>query len=68
MAEVEPIPLDDPLLSLDNVVITPHVGSASVATRAKMAEMAVESIVEALRGEMPSYCVNPEALSHRKQS
>jgi glyoxylate reductase len=66
VAEVEPIPLDDPLLSLDNVVITPHVGSASVATRSKMAEMAVESIVEALRAEMPSYCVNPEALSHRK--
>jgi glyoxylate reductase len=61
VAEVEPMPPDDPLLMLDNVIITPHVGSASVATRAKMAEMAVESILQALRGEMPSHCVNPEA-------
>ena len=67
VTEVEPIPLDDPLLTLDNVVITPHVGSASVATRARMAEMAVESILQALRGELPSNCVNPEALSRRKQ-
>ena len=64
--EVEPIPVDDPLLTLDNVVITPHVGSASVATRAKMAEMAVESILQALRGELPVRCVNPEALSRRR--
>jgi len=67
VAEVEPVPGDDPLLTLDNVVITPHVGSASVATRAKMAEMAVESIHQALRGELPAHCVNSEALSHRKQ-
>jgi glyoxylate reductase len=61
VAEVEPVPLDDPLLTLDNVVITPHIGSASVATRAKMAEMAVESVLQALRGGLPSHCVNPEA-------
>ncbi len=60
------MPLDDPLLTLDNVIVTPHIGSASVATRAKMAEMAVESILQALRGELPSHCVNPEAFSRRK--
>jgi glyoxylate reductase len=64
VAEVEPIPLDDPLLTLDNVVVTPHIGSASVATRKKMAEMAVESVLQALRGEMPSRCINPEAFPH----
>jgi len=68
VAEVEPIPVDDPLLSLDNVVLTPHIGSASVATRARMAEMAVESVLQALRGEMPSNCVNAEAFSRRKQA
>jgi glyoxylate reductase len=68
VAEVEPIPLDDPLLTLNNVVITPHVGSASVATRAKMAEMAVESILQAFRGETATHCVNPEALSRRKRT
>ncbi len=66
VAEVEPMPLDDPLLTLDNVIVTPHIGSASVATRAKMAEMAVESILQALRGDLPSHCVNPEAFSRRK--
>ncbi len=68
VAEIEPIPLDDPLLTLDNVVVTPHIGSASVATRARMAEMAVESVLQALRGEMPSNCVNAEAFSRRKQA
>jgi len=68
VAEIEPIPLDDPLLTLDNVVVTPHIGSASVATRARMAEMAVENVLQALRGEMPSNCVNAEAFSRRKQA
>jgi glyoxylate reductase len=68
VAEIEPIPVDDPLLTLDNVVVTPHIGSASVATRARMAEMAVESVLQALRGELPSNCVNAEAFSRRKQA
>jgi glyoxylate reductase len=61
VAEEEPVPLDDPLLTLDNVTITPHVGSASVATRGKMAAMAVENVLAALRGEQPPNCVNPQA-------
>jgi len=65
VAEEEPIPLDDPLLTLDNVTITPHVGSASVATRGKMAAMAVENVLAVLRGEQPPNCVNPEAARPR---
>jgi glyoxylate reductase len=65
VAEEEPIPLGDPLLTLDNVTITPHVGSASVATRGKMAAMAVENVLAALRGEQPPNCVNPEAVRPR---
>jgi glyoxylate reductase len=61
VAEEEPIPVDDPLLTLDNVTITPHVGSASVATRGKMAATAVENVLAVLRGEPPPNCVNPEA-------
>ncbi len=68
VAEVEPIPLDDPLLALDNVIITPHIGSASVATRRKMADMAVESVLRALADEMPPRCINPEAFSRRKSA
>ncbi len=67
VAETEPIPPDEPLLRLDNVVITPHVGSAGVATRRKMAEMTVESVLQALRGELPQHCINPEALARRKR-
>lgn len=61
VTEIEPIPLDDPLLTLSNVVITPHISSASVATREKMARMAVENVVAVLQGERPPHCVNPEA-------
>jgi glyoxylate reductase len=48
------------LLALENVVLVPHVGSASVAARTKMAVMAAENLIVALRGERPSYVVNPE--------
>jgi glyoxylate reductase len=62
VTEVEPIPADDPLLNLDNLVITPHIASASFDTRRKMALMAAENLLAGLRGEVPPHCVNPEAL------
>ena len=60
VTEVEPIKPDDPLLKLPNVVITPHIGSASHATRLRMAEMAVDNLIEALAGRMPRFCANPQ--------
>ncbi len=62
VTEVEPIPADDPLLTLDNVVITPHIASASFSTRKNMALMAAENLLAGLKGETPPNCVNPEAL------
>jgi len=59
---VEPLPRDDPLLSLDNILVTPHIGSASVDTRARMASLAVDNLVAFFRGERPPFCVNPEVL------
>ncbi|MEN3184124.1 MAG: glyoxylate reductase [Atribacterota bacterium] len=56
--EVEP-----ELLELDNVVLAPHIGSASYATRTKMAIMAAENLVRALRGEIPPNLVNPEVVN-----
>ena len=59
---VEPIPQDDPLLNLDNIIITPHIASASFATRTEMAIMAVENLIAGLRGQVPPHCINPEAI------
>ena len=65
VTDPEPIPMSDPLLTLDNVVITPHVGSASEATFKNMGLMAVRNITAALTGGAPETPVNPEALQNR---
>ncbi len=63
--ETEPVPMDEPLLKLDNVVLPPHLGSASVATRIKMAATAAENCLVGVRGEVPPNVVNSEALERR---
>lgn len=60
VTEPEPIPLDDPLLTLDNCLIVPHIGSASVATRERMAQITVDNLLAGVRGERLPHCVNPE--------
>ena len=44
-----------------NAVLSPHLGSATVATRAAMAELTAGNALAALRGELPPHCVNPQA-------
>lgn len=56
----EPIPAGHPLLRLPNVVITPHIGSASTQTRARMAIMTAKNILAGLSGKRLPYCANPE--------
>jgi len=51
VTDPEPIPMDDPLVGLDNCLIVPHIASASRATRAKMAEMAAANLLAGGRGE-----------------
>jgi glyoxylate reductase len=58
----EPIPKDSPLISLPNVVLVPHIGSASKNTRATMAIMCAKNIIAALNGEKLPNIVNPEAF------
>lgn len=56
----EPIPADHPILSLDNVVVLPHIGSASNRSRREMCLLAARNLVAGLRGERLEQCVNPE--------
>jgi glyoxylate reductase len=51
VTEPEPLPADHPLLDAPNLLVVPHIGSATVRTRARMAEMAVENLLAALDGQ-----------------
>lgn len=69
VTDPEPLPLDHELFGFPNVIITPHIASASEATRARMAEMAAANIIAVLGGEEPANAVNrptPAALLARK--
>lgn len=59
VTEVEPLPADDPILALPNVVLAPHIGSASHATRNRMAEMTVANLLAVFDGKLPPNCANP---------
>ena len=54
----EPVPVDHPLLSLDNVVVLPHIGSASIKTRLRMAHLAADNMINVLTGKNPLTPVN----------
>lgn len=59
----EPLPADHPLLELPNVVVLPHIGSASRGTRLQMAQMAVDNLLAGLQGERLPHCANPEVYA-----
>lgn len=61
VTDPEPLPLDSELYTFPNVVITPHIASASLATRSRMAHMAAENIIAVLAGEPPLNPVNQPA-------
>lgn len=63
VTDPEPFPASHPLLSLPNCLVIPHLGSASVATRTRMACMAAENVIAGLRGEVLPHCVNPEVYN-----
>jgi glyoxylate reductase len=60
--EKEPTDPDDPLLSLDNIIVAPHIGSATIETRIAMALRAANNMAAALRGEKPRDLLNPQVL------
>lgn len=57
--------IEQELMSLDNIVMVPHIGSASYQTRTKMAIIAAKNILSALKGERPEFLVNPEVLDKK---
>jgi glyoxylate reductase len=58
----EPTNVNSKLYELNNVVLAPHMGSASLETRSKMAEMTAQAVIDALEGRQPQHVVNPEVL------
>ncbi len=66
--EQEPTPTENPLLKLDNVVLAPHISSASHETRSKMAEMVAENLVAFFNGKAPPNLVNPDVVKVRPLS
>ena len=60
VTEPEPISMEDPLLTLDNCLIVPHIASSSLATRSRMALMAAENLEAGLKGAKLLHCANPE--------
>ncbi len=59
VTDPEPLPRDHPLLRLDNVIITPHLGSATEQTRQRMAEVSVENLLAGLAGRPLPFPVVP---------
>lgn len=60
--DVEPIPSDDPLLTMPNVIVTPHAGFYSEESVAELQRKAVEQVIECLSGSVPRYAVNAREL------
>ena len=60
VTDPEPMAGDDPLLTLDNCLVVPHIASASRATRGRMAAMAAANLIAGVRGERLPNPVNPK--------
>ncbi|TMB85537.1 MAG: D-glycerate dehydrogenase [Chloroflexi bacterium] len=58
----EPITADDPILHLPNCIVLPHIASATVKTRATMADLAVEAVGAVIDGMLPSHVINSEIV------
>jgi len=65
--EIEPLTPDNPLLTLDNVLLTPHMAGATKNTVYRASEMIAQDIRRLVKGEDPKHCVNPEVLPKFKE-
>ncbi len=60
VTDPEPLPMDSPLLQLENCLIVPHLGSASKRTRDQMSLLAAQNLIAGLNGERLPHCANPD--------
>ncbi len=65
--EKEPVEMDNPLLTMTNVVVEPHLASGSVESRTAMAVLAAQNLVSGLKGEVPPNLVNKQVLENRRR-
>ena len=63
--EREPLPSDHPFLTLDNVVVLPHVGSATAHTRDAMVQRSITNLLAGMAGDRVPHCANPEVYDRR---
>jgi len=63
VTEPEPLPADHPLLTLDNILIVPHIASASRTARDKMSWLAAKNLIAGLKGDHLPNCVNPQVYA-----
>ncbi|MGA7193462.1 MAG: D-glycerate dehydrogenase [Anaerolineales bacterium] len=64
VTDPEPLPMNSPLLELENCLIVPHLGSASKHTRDMMSFLAAQNLIAGLKGERLPNCVNPEVYKN----
>jgi len=60
VTDPEPLPMDSPLLELENCLIVPHLGSASKRTRDQISLLAAQNLIAGLNGERLRHCANPD--------
>jgi glyoxylate reductase len=63
--ECEPLPSSNEMLKMKNIVVLPHIGSATYQTRSKMSYITVQNLLNVLNGKDPLYLVNPEVKNIR---
>lgn len=66
VSEHEPLPADDPLVSVDGILLTAHSAASSTTTRLELAERSVDAALALLRGSRPDSIVNPDVLTSPK--
>ncbi len=60
VTDPEPLPPEHPLVRMSNCVVVPHIGSATITARNRMAQMAAENLLAGLAGKRLPYCANPQ--------